>query len=530
MILPSKILISQPDKMASYSHSSIPQKDDMTCLLCGTPYDTEDHQAKYLPCLHTFCKSCLQNYASSPEELNCPSCGLRVPLGEMHTDTLPNDFNVENSKLFEDICISDLTCKNCNNDNPAKCYCEHCQCFQCEECIDNHRRMNSMQNHKLVSFADLKESGFHPQMQLYCKKHITLPLSMFCKKITCKTAICPSRLLTDHNDHDRVDLHDGFHMVKLSIQQSLTNLSCKNHELETTKEATEAMKEKLSRNFELKVKKLQEEKEKMIKLIKRQYQNARDDLAGLKDKEMKVLKGNVSVIDSVLDQTTLSCKFADRACRMSHPTQLLKASSQIMDTLHKLENAPLPTIPPDNTDFTFTQEHHSAMNHVKYWFTYVGQMDSLNNSWEKIDPRQCKFDLKESHAVLLTKDSTGQPMTSGGADIDATTNSGESLPIVDNNDGTYLISYPSEGNLEAGIDVSINGIHMKMGPFPTQQLPVDINENAETLDSTETSMSHVENKNTTKGLNFHERTKGFLSKLRKGRRGVNGTKEDWEFM
>ena len=514
--------------MASYSPSNIPQQDDMNCLLCGTPYDTQDHQAKYLPCLHTFCKSCLQNYASSPAELNCPSCGLHVtlPLEEMCIDSLPNDFNVENAKLYEHLCNSDLTCQNCNNDNPAKCYCEDCQCFQCEECIANHSRMNSMQNHKLVSFTELKESGFHQQM--HCKKHPTLPLSMFCRKVTCNIAVCPSCVLIHHIDHDCVDLHDGFDMVKSLIQQSLKKLRHNKQALETTKAATEAMKEKVFRNFQLKVNKLQEDEEKMIKLIKRRYQNARDNLKDLKDKEMTVLSGHVLVIDSVLDQTMLSCKFADRACSMSHPTQLLPASSQIMDTLHKLENTPLPKTPLDNTDFTFTQAHHSAMNQMKKCFKYIGEMDSLNNLQVKIDPRQCKFDLKESHAVLLTKDSTGQPMTSGGADIHVTTNSGESLQIVDNNDGTYFIGCPVEGNFEPGIDIQINGIPMKMmGPFTAQKLPVNVNENAETLDFNETSISHVEKKNT---------ANGFFSKLRKGScRGrresmKGGDKKDWVFM
>ncbi|KAK2142659.1 hypothetical protein NP493_4802g00011 [Ridgeia piscesae] len=47
----------------------------LMCLICRNLFDDYDHQPKFLPCHHTFCKDCLREYVQHVgDEIECPSC------------------------------------------------------------------------------------------------------------------------------------------------------------------------------------------------------------------------------------------------------------------------------------------------------------------------------------------------------------------------------------------------------------------------------------------------------------------------
>ena len=47
----------------------------LMCLICRSLFDDHDHQPKFLPCHHTFCKECLREYVRQMgDDIECPSC------------------------------------------------------------------------------------------------------------------------------------------------------------------------------------------------------------------------------------------------------------------------------------------------------------------------------------------------------------------------------------------------------------------------------------------------------------------------
>ena len=52
------------------------KEEFLTCSICTESYDRYEHQAKFLPCLHTYCKSCLESLAQAGQrpKFNCPQC------------------------------------------------------------------------------------------------------------------------------------------------------------------------------------------------------------------------------------------------------------------------------------------------------------------------------------------------------------------------------------------------------------------------------------------------------------------------
>ncbi|ESO83882.1 hypothetical protein LOTGIDRAFT_132592, partial [Lottia gigantea] len=58
-------------------HSEVIPRRFLCCKICNEEY----RQPKYLPCLHSFCKTCLIDYvkqnSTSEGFFNCPECGTQ---------------------------------------------------------------------------------------------------------------------------------------------------------------------------------------------------------------------------------------------------------------------------------------------------------------------------------------------------------------------------------------------------------------------------------------------------------------------
>jgi len=52
-------------------------KDEyLSCDVCGDEYDEEPHEPRVLPCLHTFCSSCLEGMVRD-WTIICPTCRIK---------------------------------------------------------------------------------------------------------------------------------------------------------------------------------------------------------------------------------------------------------------------------------------------------------------------------------------------------------------------------------------------------------------------------------------------------------------------
>ena len=155
------------------------KEEFLTCSLCVESYDNEEHQAKCLPCLHTYCQSCLQRHVSGKPKFNCPTCRCLITLPGETVASLTNNFFVENLKGYQDIFNHAVICGNCDKGHSAASFCHDCGSFQCQSCMDNHSLMRSTRNHDLVPMSELQEKKCNPMMQkqLYCTKTLCITLN-----------------------------------------------------------------------------------------------------------------------------------------------------------------------------------------------------------------------------------------------------------------------------------------------------------------------------------------------------------------
>uniref|UniRef100_A0A8C5BVM2 RING-type E3 ubiquitin transferase n=1 Tax=Gadus morhua TaxID=8049 RepID=A0A8C5BVM2_GADMO len=136
-------------------------KQFLVCSICLDRY----HNPKVLPCLHTFCESCLQNYIP-PESLtlSCPVCRQTSILPEKGVSALQNNFFITN--LMEVLqrdpeCSREEDCPAAGG-TPLSCpnhegkvmefYCESCETAMCLDCTEGEHR-----EHVTVPLRDVLE-------------------------------------------------------------------------------------------------------------------------------------------------------------------------------------------------------------------------------------------------------------------------------------------------------------------------------------------------------------------------------------
>ncbi|KAJ8001302.1 hypothetical protein DPEC_G00192910 [Dallia pectoralis] len=160
--------------MANESCSSIPspvvRQIDKQFLICSICLDRYNNP-KVLPCLHTFCERCLQNYIPAHSlTLSCPVCRQTSILPEKGVSALQSNFFITNLmdvlqrpldgcslESAELDTISDvgthqsLSCPN-HGGNVMEFYCPPCETAMCQECTSGEHA-----EHRTVPLKDVVE-------------------------------------------------------------------------------------------------------------------------------------------------------------------------------------------------------------------------------------------------------------------------------------------------------------------------------------------------------------------------------------
>ncbi|XP_055999439.1 uncharacterized protein LOC130047843 [Ostrea edulis] len=171
-----------------------------------------------LPCLHTFCESCIQTYISSTairkedeyQSIECPVCRKesRPPAKCMSSDewatSLPINYLVNsvsvNSSESEKLCV---TCKRQGKDVAAIHWCKNCMEEICDDCKTLHSYVSILQNHKVVKLSEANDCLENFDVDEPCSIHKNKTIEVYCgdhDKLCC--SVC---LATQHRRCERVE-------------------------------------------------------------------------------------------------------------------------------------------------------------------------------------------------------------------------------------------------------------------------------------------------------------------------------------
>ncbi|XP_052680659.1 uncharacterized protein LOC128161417 [Crassostrea angulata] len=176
-------------KLESLSKDS----DKFRCPICLEKV----RNPKYLPCYHTFCKSCIQTYISStaacsgdnsPKTIQCPVCrkSIQAPSDDASSEewacSLPKDklilsMSVDSDRSENKYC---MFCKRNDKTVPAKHWCKTCTETICDDCKSFHSHVPLLQCHKIVRLSDVENLRKETEIDEPCVIHKGKYVEVFC--------------------------------------------------------------------------------------------------------------------------------------------------------------------------------------------------------------------------------------------------------------------------------------------------------------------------------------------------------------
>nr|XP_022316412.1 uncharacterized protein LOC111120057 [Crassostrea virginica] len=222
---------------------------------------------KYLPCLHTFCGSCIETYISSTatckesesvRAIECPICRKRIEAPKKHISNEEWSSALPNNRLVANVCLNSKNvenelCKFCQRKGktvPGRHWCKVCMETICDDCKDLHKFVPSLQNHKICDMTDSGEWRNGVEVEEFCAEHDGKVIDAFCcnhQTLCCSICLvkhhrfCPSveslEDIAEKEENDVATILSSLSEMEKSLENMQLNNQAKISHLNTKKDA-----------------------------------------------------------------------------------------------------------------------------------------------------------------------------------------------------------------------------------------------------------------------------------------------------
>ncbi|CAC5396475.1 TRIM56 [Mytilus coruscus] len=268
--------------MASPTKETKQFDDLLTCSICLETFKVP----KYLPCLHTFCETCIDTYiVSSKEKQNtsggftCPVCRMFVSFKgtqekpEAWASKLPINHFVTSMLDKRAIQRSEKMCNSCQVKNKTKeaiSWCTTCEEAFCGQCEEYHKSFKITSKHTVIAVQEIQldRSGFQLSEALSCEEHIEKIVEVFC--VDHSQPCCTLCATLTHRKCDNV----------ISIQKAASDIKQSNQ----TTELVGKLKEKGKG-----INEIVQNRKQTLENIQTEYENILQEISKLKERTVEHL-------------------------------------------------------------------------------------------------------------------------------------------------------------------------------------------------------------------------------------------------
>ncbi|XP_076461490.1 uncharacterized protein LOC143293981 [Babylonia areolata] len=178
----------------------------LECHICLETY----RRPKTIPCLHSFCEQCLNDYISNCRELQghrfpCPVCKQLVDCPDPSLPRSQWASSFKGSFFLNDLAdclkraatppLTAAPCSVCQRRNAAT-FCLDCDHKLCEHCSSVHARIPTSSAHEVVDLSHCHSPQVHRRRKRFCRTHRDRTLDLYCPP--CATSLCRMCHLTEH--------------------------------------------------------------------------------------------------------------------------------------------------------------------------------------------------------------------------------------------------------------------------------------------------------------------------------------------
>ncbi|XP_066271218.1 tripartite motif-containing protein 3-like [Branchiostoma lanceolatum] len=441
----------------------------LTCPVCMLHFQ----DPKVLPCLHTFCKKCLEEWATKQQPLECPTCRTQVSLPDQGVDGLRTNFYV--NKLLDFAAAKKGTepgvpCQVCEGgQGEAKSWCTDCAVLLCESCTAMHRKIPATRDHELVSQDVMKanEGVDRFQRKRHCHKHKNQELVFYCE--SCNALVCTACTVIDHRpgkNHDPAEIATVAQKKKEKLRELLQGIDLRLKEMQ---ESIDEVDKKMSKLIPSKDAATTQAKAYFRQLADILQKREKEILSQIDEQcrvDGKALQTKKEAIEFELAGLTSAQTFCQQAVEHGSDVHILEVGNQVHTRVETLL-AKQPDLESNWSEFQFVENTVVAM--------FEGKAKNLGGLETDVDVSKCKVVIKPSvqgfrcFAELTTVNKSGCMSFTNSKAVKTTLKNpfGKNVQtwLQIKSDGVCEMSYIPKVTGNHRLDVKVNTQQVAGSPF-----------------------------------------------------------------
>ena len=458
---------SVADSMADSPAPALRQlnNDFLSCGICLERYTTP----KVLPCLHTFCECCLQDYIPPHSiSVTCPICRQQSILPEPGVCALQNNFFVIG---LMDVVERPSVCTRCK-DAHALSKCTDCDELLCAECVNVHATDD---RHHIMSLSDLALSQsddgdvMSKSTMLVCPKHDGQSLDFYCAD--CETVVCEDCTLCEHSTHRNLMLTEAIQEHRRTLQELLQQAQTQIPVIRDTVSFIRKVSASLAQNHRDAESRVADAFDSLGKLLLKRKDDVIGELENQFSAKQRTLDHQVESLEALLHSVDGCCECTQHTLTHGNETEVLLMRKEVTDKLSQLTCSEVQKHPDENAHIAFDD---ADLDRVK---TFIGNFGAIDcNSAVAHETIAVGAGLKRCYAnkpmtvTITTKDCNCEVTDIAGSALTAELLSEEgsmlsSPKLVDNKNGTHDLTYIVDEPAVYCLRVNIYGQPIKNSPF-----------------------------------------------------------------
>ncbi|XP_061595299.1 tripartite motif-containing protein 3-like [Cololabis saira] len=412
-------------------------KQFLVCSICLDHYCNP----KVLPCLHTFCQSCLQNYIP-PESLtlSCPVCRQTSILPERGVAALQNNFFITN--------LMEVLQREPDRSRPETC--------------------------SVLESVSAAAAG----KPLCCPNHDGKVMEFYCE--SCETAMCLDCTEAEHREHDTVPLRDVVEKHKGALKTQLDDITGRLPQLTAAIDLVSEISRQLNDRKNEAINEISVSFQELERLLQQRKTELITDLENICSNKQKVLQAQLDVLLQGKEQIQSSCSFTEQALSHGSATEVLLVQKQMSERVTALARHDFPEKPHQNAHLECQVETDGLRRSIQNLGVLLTTAAVAHTSVATGEGLRHAATGQNQTITVTTKDKDGDLVRTGNAALTAEIVSADGgraaeAEVTDNKNGTYEVSFTLRCEGEFSLDLALYGQPLRGSPFRLRAVkPCDV--------------------------------------------------------
>ncbi|KAJ8412512.1 hypothetical protein AAFF_G00128480 [Aldrovandia affinis] len=411
-------------------------KQFLVCSICLDHY----HNPKVLPCLHTFCERCLQNYIPPQSlTLSCPVCRQTSILPEKGVAALQNNFFITN--LME-VLQRDPECSR-----PEAC--------------------------SVLESVSAAAAG----KPLCCPNHEGKVMEFYCE--SCETAMCLECTEGEHREHVTVPLRDVLEQHKAALKNQLDAIRNRLPQLTAAIELVNEISRQLTERKNEAVNEISNTFEELERALHLRKSALITDLENICSTKQKVLQAQLASLLQGKEHIQSSCSFTEQALSHGSATEVLLVQKQMSERVSALARHDFPEQPHENGHLDCLVETEGLRRSIQNLGVLLTTGAVGHTSVATGEGLRHALVGQHASVTVTSKDKNGELVRTGNAvlraEIVAPDGGRAETEVADNKNGTYEVGYTLRSEGEFSFSLLLYGQPVRGSPFRLRAIkPSDV--------------------------------------------------------